>query len=95
MLLPGSAHGRQGALPARPQHLTHPHSPSPTPLQLVINEYGNFTVANFTENDSVFQRPDDVPCENTTIADAFEAVAFHAPHMLPEVLMAARSHGLI
>jgi len=71
------------------------HFSAPSPLGLVVNEYNNFTVANFSVNDPIFALPAGISCINTTITDPFEAVSKHAPHLLPEIIMAARSRGLI
>jgi hypothetical protein len=61
----------------------------------VINEYYNITAANFTPSDPVFDLPAGISCINTSIAEPLDAVRFHAPHLLPEVIMAAYSRGLL
>lgn len=76
------------------------HFTAPSPLGLVVNEYNNFTVANFSVNDPIFALPEGVACVNTsmptaTIGDVFAAAAHHAPHLMPEIVMAARSRKLI
>ncbi len=71
------------------------HFSAPSPLGLVVNEYNNFTVANFSVSDPTFILPPGISCVNTSITDPFDAVSKHAPHLLPEIVMAARSRGLI
>lgn len=71
------------------------HFSAPSPLGFVVNEYNNFTATSFNASDPIFIVPSSPSCINTTIADPFEAVKFHAPFLLPEVLIAAREQGLI
>jgi hypothetical protein len=71
------------------------HFSAPSPLGFVVNEYNNMTATTFNASDPIFIVPTSPSCINTTIADPFEAVARHAPHLLPEILIAAREQGLI